>query len=574
MSSDISSKLKEIDDTLMKKLLNYLLNNEICSISMNDYIKCYSISTEIIKGTNSLKIDAFYSYIKDRITYFIGEISKKVSQESDENFLQAFHKETENVKIFAFWLERVFKTLANIKDIQMTLFTLKVYKKNFLLDIKDKLFGQLNKEINNDRSDKLVDRNFIRRIIKIIEQCEIEDPIADKINDIIDFVGKEKLQRGHNTTDSVKQKVFSISSKTLLREWIESQLKSCSEYVVEKGSKEIKIFNAPEYINSSLKYCLEEDNRKLIYLPDEMHKRLDAINYNSLIKSNVQVIKEMESGIMNMLVNNKRKELTALFNLYERQPDSLISIMEEMKKYITSKGEETYKNKEISMDPVKFITALIIFKNDNDSLVSECFKNNYRILDCKSKAFSHFMSKEHYAKQLASYTDWYFKAGIKGKVDDQIEEDLNNIINIFRCINNKLVFQLEYVKKLSERMLNKKSLNEYAEKTIVSKFKADQGVGYVSRMSNIFEDLEKSVSLIDRFRLQKHKGYIAGINFNCQILQNGAWEVDRMREFNLDISKLSPQRLKECKAVWESFYNEIHNAHKLIWVYGGVSILI
>ena len=47
-----------------------------------------------------------------------------------------------------------------------------------------------------------------------------------------------------------------------------------------------------------------------------------------------------------------------------------------------------------------------------------------------------------------------------------------------------------------------------------------------------------------------------------------------MREFNLDISKLSPQRLKECKAVWESFYNEIHNAHKLIWVYGGVSILI
>ena len=77
------------------------------------------------------------------------------------------------------------------------------------------------------------------------------------------------------------------------------------------------------------------------------------------------------------------------------------------------------------------------------------------------------------------------KMELKGKNDDQIEDYLQDVINIFRCVTNKVVFQYEYVKKLSERMLNKKTVSIVAEKNLISKLKAEQGVTYVNRFSSI-----------------------------------------------------------------------------------------
>lgn len=54
------------------------------------------------------------------------------------------------------------------------------------------------------------------------------------------------------------------------------------------------------------------------------------------------------------------------------------------------------------------------------------------------------MNKEFYAKQIANFCDYEMKIGIKGNNEQQTEEKLNNIINLFRCLNNKLVFQVEY----------------------------------------------------------------------------------------------------------------------------------
>lgn len=54
------------------------------------------------------------------------------------------------------------------------------------------------------------------------------------------------------------------------------------------------------------------------------------------------------------------------------------------------------------------------------------------------------MSKEIYAKHLVNFSDYEMVSGIKGNTDQQIEDKLNNIVNLFRCINNKLVFQIEY----------------------------------------------------------------------------------------------------------------------------------
>jgi hypothetical protein len=79
-----------------------------------------------------------------------------------------------------------------------------------------------------------------------------------------------------------------------------------------------------------------------------------------------------------------------------------------------------------------------------DQLVEVSFNNHLLFQDTKNRAFSFFMNKDFYAIQLANFCDYEFRRGIKGLNENQIDEKLNNIINVFKCLNNRLKFQLDY----------------------------------------------------------------------------------------------------------------------------------
>lgn len=115
------------------------------------------------------------------------------------------------------------------------------------------------------------------------------------------------------------------------------------------------------------------------------------------------------------------------------------------------------------------------------------------------------MSKEHYSKQLANYCDFEFKVGLKGANDNQIEEKMNNIINLFKCLNNKMIFQFEYSKKLSDRLLSGKTQSMFAENLLISRLKAEQGVTFVSKMTSMMQDLDSSRNTMDAYKLLLHR---------------------------------------------------------------------
>ena len=73
-------------------------------------------------------------------------------------------------------------------------------------------------------------------------------------------------------------------------------------------------------------------------------------------------------------------------------------------------------------------------------------------------------SGEIYSKQLSNYTDFCMRNGFKGKSAEEIENTLNDIIGLFKCLNSKLVFQLDCNKKMSERLIKNVSLSIKIEK--------------------------------------------------------------------------------------------------------------
>jgi hypothetical protein len=203
-----------------------------------------------------------------------------------------------------------------------------------------------------------------------------------------------------------------------------------------------------------------------------------------------------------------------------------------------------------------------------DEVVDKYCGNNITFQDAKNKAFSTFMNKDLYSRMLAFYSDFELRTGIKGLKEKEVDDRLFDIINLFKCINSKLIFQQEYQKKMSDRLIQGKSQSLYAEKSLVAKLKAESGIAYVSSMTTMLQDLDSNVILMNGFKQLQHKGSPCGIPFTAQILQNAAWIIDRSRHFPMPLKPFLTESIESYK----QYYLSKHKTHKLNWYYGLVSI--
>jgi len=83
-----------------------------------------------------------------------------------------------------------------------------------------------------------------------------------------------------------------------------------------------------------------------------------------------------------------------------------------------------------------------------------------------------------------------------------------------------------------------------AEKNIIAKLKAEAGVAYVNKMTSMIQDLDSSKSEMDLFKQEKHKGSPGGIILSIQVLQNGAWDIDKSKFEKVEIPKFFNKMLR------------------------------
>jgi len=475
---------------------------------------------------------------------------RTIRNDNGETLIDAFLKENFQSKILIHWMRKVFTYLDKFYTRNNNVGSLcqnamKIYFNQLFIPLKEKLFQAINLLIQEDRDCNVVQRYKIKNMLRIFEEVDMKNPELNKEGENLFWTGE--------------------STNGILNEWFNQRFLAFTEaYVSHKASREISSMSAPEYVRSSLKYLDEENQRKAEYFHKSFHDKLDRVNFKFFIELNAKTVGKMETGIRFMFVNKKDTELQESYRLISKHPESLKSITEEFDPYIRERGDELYNNKELSKDPTKFIPELIKLKKELDGLVEFAFDNHILFQDTKNKAFSYFMNKEHYAKQLANYCDWEMKFNIKGANESQIEEKLNNIINIFKCLNNKLLFQLEYAKKFSDRLIQNRSLSLIAEKTLISKLKAEAGVAYVNKMTSMMQDLETSKTEMDLYRAQSHRGNPQGIPFSVQVLQHGAWEIEKSKFDRIEV----PPFLNRCMDDFNNFYINRHKTHKLIWASG------
>ncbi|CAH8562125.1 unnamed protein product [Schistosoma mattheei] len=168
---------------------------------------------------------------------------------------------------------------------------------------------------------------------------------------------------------------------------------------------------------------------------------------------------------------------------------------------------------------------------------------------------------------LAKYADFLLKKSAKDIQLDDLEETLGQVMNVFRYIEDKDVFQKFYSKTLARRLVYNQSVSEDAEASMISKLKEACGFEYTAKLQRMFQDVNATRELNAKFSdyLQKQEeangSTIKGTDFNIMILSSNAWPFQAQGPFSI------PPELEQCHNTFLAFYQEHHTGRKLTWCY-------
>ena len=464
---------------------------------------------------------------------------------------------TENINCLIYWMNRIFtyldKYYTKDKDKQtLSQNAMKLYKVNFFDKIQNNIFIEVNKLIKEDRNGNSESRPKIKTVLKILYDIDLDNPKIFRENNKILWCPDKSKEDNQNET-KYQDKWYSEYFKD-----------ETVRFAKDKANTDIHNMSAPEYIRAQLKYLDEEEKRQVEYINPKYRSKINELNYSHLIGDKAEELSKMDTGIAYMFNTKRNDELAITFKLFKLHPKSLDAIIDAFTPYIKKRGLEIQENREIIKDPKIFIPELISLKKEMDNLVAECFENHALFQDKENKAFNNFMTKEIYSKQLSNYTDFCMRSGFRGKSTEEIENTLNDIIDIFKCLDSKIVFQTQSNKKMSDRLIKNVSLSTNTEKSFISKLKQERGVTYVYKMTEMINDLENNKKEIDAYKAYPSKGAPNGIKLNVQVISQSAWDIN-----NKDMEKIEmPKFMTSCLEDFENFYLARHSSQKLIWCLG------
>jgi len=141
---------------------------------------------------------------------------------------------------------------------------------------------------------------------------------------------------------------------------------------------------------------------------------------------------------------------------------------------------------------------------------------------------------------------------------------LNQVLVIFKYVDDKDVFQKFYSKNLARRLIQGTSISDDAESAMIGGLKQACGYEYTSKLQRMFTDMSLSTEMNERFRefLDEKKLDTDRVELTILVLTAGSWPLT-VPTFNFNV----PQELEKCVNHFTAFYSTKHSGRRLNWLH-------
>jgi cullin 1 len=344
-------------------------------------------------------------------------------------------------------------------------------------------------------------------------------------------------------------------------------------YYTAESSNFIENNSVADYMKKVETRLGEEVRRVQTYLNPSSEADLIARCERVLIEKHVETI---WNEFQNLLQDDKIEDLTRMYGLLQRIPRGLDPLRTIFEKHVQTVGEQAVSAvaKSALTDPKLYVeTVLKVFKKYNE-LVQGPFRNEAGFVASLDKACRRFINDNSVCKAagsaskspelLARFCDMLLKKSAKNPEEAEMDQILNDIMVVFKYIEDKDVFQTFYSKQLAKRLIHGTSASEDLEGVMIGKLKSTCGYEYTSKLQRMFNDMSVSRDLLERFKVWlEDKGHTElNVDFSILVLATGSWPL-QPPSTNFAV----PKELQVCEELFQKFYSTQHSGRKLNWLH-------
>ncbi|OVA13346.1 Cullin [Macleaya cordata] len=473
--------------------------------------------------------DKLYSGLVTTMTMHLKEISKLIEAAQGGLFLEELNrkwtdhnKALQMIRDILMYMDRTF--IPSTHKTPVHELGLNLWRDNIIHSskIQTRLLNTLLELVQRERTGEVINRGLMRNIIKMLM-------------DLGSSVYQEDFEKPFL---EVSANFYSVESQQFI------ECCDCGDYL-KKAERRLN----------------EEMERVSHYLDTRTETKITNVVEKEMIANHMQRLVHMEnSGLVNMLVDDKYEDLGRMYSLFRRVPDGLSTIRDVMTSHIRETGKQLVTDPERLRDPVDFVQRLLDEKDKHDKIISLAFNNDKTFQNALNSSFEYFINLNPRSPEFISlFVDDKLRKGLKGVSEEDVEIVLDKVMMLFRYLQEKDVFEKYYKQHLAKRLLSGKSVSDDAERSLIVKLKTECGYQFTSKLEGMFTDMKTSQDTMQGFYASQAAEAGDSPTLAVQVLTTGSWPTQPSTTCNL------PAEIMGVCEKFRAYYLGTHTGRRLSW---------
>jgi len=507
------------------------------------------------KGTSGANFvgEELYIRLKDFLTRHMKTLLKTAESRMDEGLLHYYHNEWVRYTTAMKYVNHIFQYLNRHwikreaddgkKEVyEIYTLALVTWRDHFFPQLKTRLTNALLSLVEKERNGEQIDTTLVGGVIHGYVS-----------------LGLNKDKPKEATLDVYKS-------------FEDDFLGTTEVYYTAESSQFIAVNTVADYMKKVETRLAEELVRVRQYLHTSTEAELVGKCDKVLIEKHMETI---WAEFLHLLEDDKIEDLTRMYSLLSRINRGLEPLKTILEKHVQTVGLQAVQSVATTAigDPKLYVETLLkVFKKYNE-LVVTAFRNDSGFVASLDKACRRFINDNAVCKAaksaskspelLARFTDLLLKKSSKNPEEQEMEQLLQDVMTVFKYIEDKDVFQTFYSKMLAKRLIHGTSASEDLEGVMIGKLKSTCGFEYTSKLQRMFTDMSLSRDLMERFKTHvEGKSIELGTDFSVLVLATGSWPL-QPPSTNFSI----PKELESCESQFQKFYQAQYNGRKLNWLH-------